>query len=280
MNGEAHTPVAVAAMPRGGPDASWLDRLFETDALEYTDRSDVSDELKQRVITGLDAIGDRVGTHRSYAQVALGVVADVAHPRILELGSGHGRLAREILGLHPTATVTASDLDPTSVANMSAGPLGSHPRARTRVVDATAIDSPDNTYDLVVFALAFHHLPPELAYRAISEATRVARRFLIIDLKRSSPLGMVVLPFVMAPTSLALMPLSSILPTMHDGLISSLRAYSRSAFSALGKAADPSMNVEFLAPPRMGFGPPSLTAVFSRPTADSKDHDEKGSENS
>lgn len=25
---------AIATMPRGGPDASWLDRRFQTDALE------------------------------------------------------------------------------------------------------------------------------------------------------------------------------------------------------------------------------------------------------
>jgi SAM-dependent methyltransferase len=286
MNGEprttqtTQTTVAVAAMPRGGPDASWLDQLLETDALEYTDRGDVPDELKQRVIAGLDAVGERFGRHRSNAQVALDVVSDVPHPRILELGSGHGKLAREILDLHPTAIVTASDLDPTSVANMSAGPLGSHPRARTRVVDATAIDAADDTYDLVVFALAFHHLPPELAYRAISEATRVGRRFLVIDLERSSLLGMILRPLLMGPMSLALMPASSIIPTMHDGLISSLRAYSRSAFVALGKAADPNMNVEFLAPTRAGFGPASLTAVFSRASAVSKSHHEKDSEES
>lgn len=278
MHAKALSPAAVAAMPRGGPDASWLDQLFETDALEYTDRSDVPEKLKQRVIAGLDAIGERFGTHRSYAQVALDVVSDVPHPRILELGSGHGRLAQEILDLHPTAIVTASDLDPTSVAKMSAGPLGSHPRALTQVVDATAIDSADDAYDLVVFALAFHHLQPEHAYRAIAEATRVAHRFLVIDLQRSSPLAMTLLPLVMGPTSLALMPMSSILPTLHDGLISALRAYSRSAFVALGNAADPNMHVKFLTPPRRGFGPAPLTAVFSRATTVSTNQQTKDSE--
>jgi SAM-dependent methyltransferase len=278
VNSEAHAAMAVGAMPRGGPNASWLDELLETDALEYTDRSDVSDALKQRVITGLDAIGERFGTHRSYARVALDVVSDIPNPRILELGSGHGKLAQEILDLHPTATVTASDLDPTSVVNMSTGPLGSHPRARTQVIDATDIDSADGTYDLVLFAMAFHHLRPEQACRAISEATRVARRFLVIDLPRSSPLAMLLMTLAMGPLSLAIMPASSILPMMHDGFISSLRAYSRSAFVALAKAADPTMNVEFLAPTPAGFGSPSLTVVFSRPATASKIPAEKDSE--
>lgn len=30
-------------MPRGGPDASWLDRRLRTDRLEYLDRDDVDD---------------------------------------------------------------------------------------------------------------------------------------------------------------------------------------------------------------------------------------------
>ncbi|VBA61125.1 hypothetical protein LAUMK41_04498 [Mycobacterium attenuatum] len=43
-------------MPRGGPDASWLDRRLQTDGLEYTDRYDVSDETKQYVVTALARI--------------------------------------------------------------------------------------------------------------------------------------------------------------------------------------------------------------------------------
>jgi ubiquinone/menaquinone biosynthesis C-methylase UbiE len=256
---------AIASMPRGGPDATWLDRLMQTDVLEYTDRNDVPDELKQRVIKGLDAMGERAGMHEQYARTALQVVADIANPRILEIGAGHGRVSEQILKLHDTATVTASDLDPTSVANMAAGPLGSHPRARTQVVDATAIDAADATYDLVVFALAFHHLPPATACQAIAEATRVASRFLVIDLKRASPLGNLLAALAMGPMSLTIMPPSSILPTMHDGIISSLRAYSPSAFVALGKAADPQMDIEFLQPPHTGPGPRPMTAVFSRP---------------
>jgi SAM-dependent methyltransferase len=252
-------------MPRGGPDATWLDRLLQTDRLEYIDRDDVSHKTKQRVIAGLDAIGDRNGLHQQHARTALQVVADIANPRILEIGAGHGRLSEQILAQHPTATVTASDLDPTSVAKMAAGPLGSHPRAQTQVIDATAIDSDDASYDLVVFALAFHHLPPAAACWAIAEATRVAARFLVIDLRRESPLCILLAPIVMVPMSLAAMPPSSIPPTMHDGVISSLRAYSPSALVALGKAAHPRMTIDFLQPPHTGPGLRPITVVFSGP---------------
>ncbi len=33
----------IDSMPRGGPDASWLDRRLQTDRLEYLDRDDVDD---------------------------------------------------------------------------------------------------------------------------------------------------------------------------------------------------------------------------------------------
>jgi ubiquinone/menaquinone biosynthesis C-methylase UbiE len=256
----------VASMPRGGRNAGWLDRLLQTDALEYTDRNDVPDALKQRVIAGLDAIGARSGQHEQHARLALEVVGDVVNPRILEIGAGHGRLSEQILELHPTATVTVSDVDPKSVSNIAAGPLGSHPRARTQVIDATAIDAEDGSYDLVVFALAFHHLPPGTAQQAIAEATRVATRFLVIDLERGSPVQMIFMPLVMAPTALAFMPRASVWPVMHDGLISGLRAYSRSAFSTLGEAADSNMKIEFRRPPQAArLIPGPLGVVYSRP---------------
>ena len=257
---------AIATMPRGGPDASWLDRRFETDQLEYLDRDDVPDEVKQKVIGMLDRLGTLTNQHEKYGRTALDAVADIANPRILELGAGHGKLSAQILKLHPTATVTVSDLDPTSVANIAAGELGTHPRVRVQVIDATAIDAADDSYDLVVFAQAFHHLPPAVACRAIAEATRVAKRFLVIDLKRQSPLAMMLFPVLVLPVSLALLPWSSIWPGLHDGLISMLRAYSPSAMATLGRAADPQMNIELLPSPTR-LGPPSFTVVFSRPRA-------------
>ena len=168
-----HAPVReIAAMPRGVPDASWLDRRFQTDELEYLDREDAPDEVKQRVVNMLDRLGALFKLHEKSARTALDVVSDIPSPRILELGAGHGQLSAKILQLHPTASLTVSDLDSTSVANIAAGELGAHPRVRTEVVDATAIDAEDDSYDLVVFVQAFHHLPPAVAFRAIAEATR------------------------------------------------------------------------------------------------------------
>lgn len=258
------TPPAfdIDTMPRGGPHASWLDRRLQTDRLEYTDRDDVPDARKQLILGYLDRSGDRSGERERVARLVLDQVARIENPRILELGAGHGKLSTRILELHPRAHVTATDLDPKLVACMVASPLGSHPRATTKVADATHINDPDHSYDLVVFTMAFHHLPPAAAHRAIADATRVGTKFLVVDLKRPPPLGLllafllvVVFAIVIALDS----SLSAVPSILHDSYISLLRSYNKAALHALGTAADPTMSIEFLE------GKGNHVVLYSRP---------------
>jgi ubiquinone/menaquinone biosynthesis C-methylase UbiE len=226
----------IDSMPRGGPDASWLDRRLQTDRLEYLDRDDV-DDLKRRVVRSLERAGKIFDHHGIFARMALDEVTDVPDPKILELGSGHGGLSRALLEMHPTAQVTVTDLEPTSLAAIAAGDLGSHPRATVREMDATAMDAPDGYYDLAVFSQAFHHLSPRLAARVFAEGTRAADKLLIIDLqRRRSP--------VSAVRTVCLLPFAMVFPVFHDGLISVLRAYSPSALRALARYADPAITLE------------------------------------
>lgn len=227
----------IATMPRAGFDASRLDRRLQTDRPEYLDRDDVNERVKRQVIWSLDWMGRLLRDHEHLAARALPLVADIDAPRILELGAGHGALSRAVLKLRPTAHVTVSDIDPVSVADIAAGELGRDPRATVRRIDATEIDAADGSYDLALFALSFHHLPPAQAARVLAEGTRVAGTLLICDLYRPSAVVHLVrlasmLPFVL-------------LPFAHDGLISSLRAYSPSAFRTLAAHADPAITVEF-----------------------------------
>jgi SAM-dependent methyltransferase len=240
----------IDRMPRGGPYASWLDRLLQTNRLEYLDRDDVDDRIKRQVVGALDRLGSLLKDHEKFALLALDEIADVADPKILELGSGHGGLSRKLLERHPTAEVTVTDLDPTSVANIAAGDLGRHPRATVRVMDATEIDAPDGYFDLVVFAQSFHHLPPALAWRVFAEGTRVAEKLLIIDLPRP--------PSVQHIAQLApLLPLTAVHPFAHEAVISSLRAYSPSAMRALAAYADPAIDVRLR---QQGWGPQIVVA--------------------
>ncbi|WP_284224351.1 class I SAM-dependent methyltransferase [Mycobacterium antarcticum] len=224
-------------MPRGGPDASCLDRLLETERQEYLDRDDVDPAVKRSVVRALERTGEWFGNHAKFAHIALEEIAEVPDPGILELGSGHGGLSAQLLEMHPTAHVTVTDVEPASVAAIAAGPLGADERATVRIMDATDVDAADGTYDLAVFALSFHHLPPALAARAIAEGTRVADKMVIIDLPRlPAPLHLMQLA--------TMLPLAPFVPFLHDGVISSLRAYSPSALRALAAHADPGIVVD------------------------------------
>ena len=227
----------IDRMPRGGPDASCVDRLLQTDRPEYLDRDDVDDGTKRSVIRALEWTGEFFGNTEKFARIVLDEVAEVPDPKILELGSGHGGLSRKLLEWHPTAELTVTDVEPASVAAIAAADLGEHQRATVREMDATAIDAPDGQFDLAVFAFSFHHLPPSLASRAIAEGTRVADKLVIIDLPRPpSPLHILRL--------VAMLPLAPVVPFVHDGVISSLRTYSPSALRALAAHADPAIEVQ------------------------------------
>lgn len=229
--------VDIDRMPRGGPKASCIDRLLQTDRLEYLDRDDIDDEKKRSVIRGLEWTGETFGQTDKFARTALDEVADVPDPKILELGAGHGALSRKLLEWHPTAELTITDVEDASVAAIAASDLGDDPRVTVRPMDATAIDAADGHFDLAVFALAFHHLPPSLASQVIAEGTRVAGKLLIIDLPRP--------PWPLHLMRLATMlPFAPWIPMVHDGVISSLRTYSPSALRALAEHADPSIEIE------------------------------------
>jgi hypothetical protein len=226
----------IDTMPRGGPDASWLDRRLETRCREYLDRDDIDERIRRSVVRSLEWTGEVFKTHERFALIALDEIADVPDPKILELGAGHGGLSRKLLQQHPTARVTVTDIDATSVLSISAGDLGSHPRATIQVTDAGEIAAPDRYFDLALMSLTFHHLRPGQAARVIAEGTRVADKLLIIDLPRP--------PSLMHIVRLATMMPFVVVPFVHDGVISSMRAYSPSALRALAAHAGPGIDVE------------------------------------
>lgn len=229
----------IDVMPRAGFGAGVLDRTLQTDRLEYLDRDDVP-EKKRAVVASLDLMGEKKGLHRWNAEQAAGFLVGIENPRVLELGAAHGGLSRELLKLRPDASITVTDIEPTSVAGIAASDLGSDSRVTVRAMDATAIDAGDGSFDLVVFALSFHHLSPSLAAKVFAEGTRVGRTLLVIDLLRlPAPL--------LAPAFLLAAAVGWVLPAAHDGAISQLRAYGPKALRSLAAHADPSIVVELRA---------------------------------
>ena len=91
--GTVAIPVSnIDAMPRGGPDASWLDRRLQTSCKEYLDRDDIDERIKRSVVRTLEWTGNVFKNHERFAYLALEEIAEVPDPKILELGAGHGGL--------------------------------------------------------------------------------------------------------------------------------------------------------------------------------------------
>ncbi|MGW8847047.1 class I SAM-dependent methyltransferase [Streptomyces xiamenensis] len=213
----------TTVMPRGGPDASWLDLRYETDEPEYLDRPDTPHEAA-RVRRALHRMQLLTRGYDRYARWTLARAGAAPYPRVLELGAGTGGLSRRVLHRHPGARVTVSDVAPDAVAALEAGPLGTHPRAAVRRLDATAIDAPDAAFDVAVFAASLHHLPPDKVRAVLREGTRVAATLLLIDAWRSPWVCAAAVPLMFATGG----------PThVHDGVISLRKAYGAAALREL-----------------------------------------------
>lgn len=220
----------ISRMPRGGPDASFLDRLLQTGLSEYPDRDDTEPELRRQAIDGQDWADRVLHTHQNVARCVLDAVAEHPDPTILELGAGRGQVSSLLLTEHPTAQVTVSDIDPAAVAELERGTLGTQRRAQVTQLDATGIDARDREFDVAVFAFGLHHLSPISAARMLAEGTRVAEELIVVDISRPpSPLHLLRLAVIG--------PWAPLIPFLHDAAISSLRAYSPSAIRTLAAAA-------------------------------------------
>jgi SAM-dependent methyltransferase len=93
--------------------------------------------------------------------------------RIIELGCGNARLARELLQRHPDAHVTGLEVDERQHAkNLAAPPV---PHLRFVAAGAQAIPFPDASFDLAIMLKSLHHVPLPLLTQSLAEIARVLR---------------------------------------------------------------------------------------------------------
>lgn len=91
----------------------------------------------------------------------------------LEIGSGSGAMAAQLLRKFPELHIVATDYDPEMVATAgrTLAPFGE--RASAQRVDATALPFPDGRFDVVLSFAMLHHV---VAWeRAVGEVVRVIR---------------------------------------------------------------------------------------------------------
>ena len=91
---------------------------------------------------------------------------------VLELGSGNGAIAAQLLRDKPGIALTATDLDPVMVASATRR-LQAFPESSVVTADVTELPFTEDSFDSVVSCLMLHHVVDW--ERAIAEVARVLR---------------------------------------------------------------------------------------------------------
>jgi len=126
----------------------------------------------------------------SSATIARELRVERLGPDVLEIGSGSGSVAQQLLSVNPELAWTAIDLDPHMTA-AAVTRLREYPNASARTADATALPFLDASFDSVVSCLMLHHIIDWEA--AIAEVARVLRpggTFVGYDLVRTPLAGL------------------------------------------------------------------------------------------
>ena len=97
--------------------------------------------------------------------------------RVLSMLTGRGAFLWPLLDTFPELEVTAIDLNPRRAADLAAIGVGGLSRLTAEHMDATALRFEEDAFDGVTLLEVLEHMPDPA--RAVREAVRVARRFVI-----------------------------------------------------------------------------------------------------
>lgn len=109
----------------------------------------------------------------------LGMLQNIAPTDLLDIGSGRGVFLWPLLAAFPQLPVTCIDRRADRVADLHAVRRGGVGRLRAAVMDVTQLAFDDQCVDVVTFLEVLEHLTQPA--RALAEAVRVARRFVIVS---------------------------------------------------------------------------------------------------
>ena len=109
----------------------------------------------------------------------LGILRGLAPADLLDVGSGRGAFLWPLLDALPWLPVLAIDLKPQRVADLHAVRAGGIERLTAARMDATRLALAGKCVDVVTFLEVLEHIPD--APRALAEAVRVARRFVVVS---------------------------------------------------------------------------------------------------
>ena len=143
-------------------------------------------------VTYLEMIREEVPAYEEFQDAVAAATAGINVERVLELGVGTGETSRRVLALHPAAELIGID----ESADMLASAAARVPAADLRV-HRLEDPLPEGPFDLVVSALAVHHLDgvgKADLFARIAEQLRPAGRFVLGDVVIPEDPGDVVTP--------------------------------------------------------------------------------------
>jgi tRNA (cmo5U34)-methyltransferase len=129
--------------------------------------------------TYLDNMLAEVPAYPELQEQTAAATEDIAASRILELGIGTGETARRVLASHPEATLVAIDSSPEMLEHAREAVPDAELRL-ARLEDAL----PEGPFDLIVAALAVHHLDrpgKQDLFKRIAGVLRPGGRFVLGD---------------------------------------------------------------------------------------------------
>ena len=151
----------------------WLSALYTLSA----------DEMQRLIQLGKDA-GLRLHKFKRTMELqrvrrVLGILKGLNPTDLLDIGSGRGTFLWPLLAEFPKLPVLAVDREERRVADITAVRNGGIETLEARRMDATALELADSAYDVVTVLEVLEHIPD--AQRALDEAVRVARRFVVVS---------------------------------------------------------------------------------------------------
>lgn len=142
--------------------------------------NDPADQFHFDPTTYAEMVRREVPAYIELQHAAASATAGIAADEVLDLGVGTGETSARVLALHPGARLTGIDESPA---------MAEHARARFSGADLRVgrleDPLPEGTFDLVVSALAVHHLDDECKadlFRRVGAQLRPGGRFVLADL--------------------------------------------------------------------------------------------------